>query len=375
MKYELETLESVVQTILNGQSGPETMQTLYGEEKRLPKAITGNIFPLTSDYHIHQYISWHQGSLVKLADQLYRKTGIQNNFEIKKALVVTLNLLASLNRSFPEQFDKNVPLPKILLDRECKRYSRELESFKTLLKAQHINARLVEIALLPITDFIDKKHRTGVTYGDYEYITAYAAAMKELNFEDTDHQSRDWVLSDKLIIINYNSLSMLEYCTSEIIRYRNKYDTRDAQERVLSAARKIVSQLPVITGISYDKRFQPLRKILLKWLDEELAYISGPEGMETNLSQENRIMKLEKIRLPVPQIALFALLLYQNGFYHETDKNRIIDHYIYTYSSKDTEQMSEGSFRNHFNKPKDDAARSLRRLIKKLLDDLDDFLS
>lgn len=181
------------------------------------------------------------------------------------------------------------------------------------------------------------------------------------------------MLSDKLILVNYNNMLLLEYCTAEINKYLKKHAATDAKEKVLITVKKILSQLPVIASISYDKRFMPMRDALLKWTDDELAYLSGKAEQSPELIK-GPVKQLLKLRLPVPQIALFAALAYKYGIYQDTDKNVIINHILDTYCSKETAQISEGSFRNHFNKPTDTAARGLRKLLRKMLDDLDDFL-
>lgn len=112
MKHELKPLEKLCQTIIKGQSTPETITLLYEQEERLPEAIIERIFGLTSDYLIRQYICWHQDLLGKQADKLYRKVDTAPGIDIKKAIVAILNLLNTLNRFFPEHFDNELPIDR-----------------------------------------------------------------------------------------------------------------------------------------------------------------------------------------------------------------------------------------------------------------------
>jgi hypothetical protein len=372
MKYELETLTQYVQSVIRGDA--DVMKALRKEEERLPKVIIENIFLLKTHYLVRQYICWHLNELVNLADLLYRKAGIPGGNSCKKVLIVILKLLSTLTQEFPEHLDNNIPLPKVLLYRERKTYQNELEALKALLIANRLNVKLIAIALLPFEKFVGTNAGIMVSYSDYKFIKHYVSGLKEINFQATGYEVLDYVLLDKLITLNYNNMRLFEYCTAEFNKYLKKYPAIDEKEKVLTMVKKILNQLPVISGISYDGRFEPIRDVLLKWTDEEMTY-QGKfySGIEQSASLDKR---LQKIHLPVPQIALFAFLAQKHGVFYDQDKNAIIHHYIHTYCSKETDRMSEASFRNHFNnKPTDAAARGLRKLLRKMLDDLDDFLS
>jgi len=370
MKYELETLTQLVNSVVRGEEKPAVLQEILKEAERLPRVIMENIFGLQTDYLVRQYICWHQDELVKLADQLYRKAAIVPRKEIKKALVIILNVLNQLGQAFPEHCDSSVPVPQAVLDKERKIYVNDLDTLRLRLEENKINPKLIKVALAPLENYIARRPGKKISYGDYQYIRQYRTGMKELDFGTKDFPARDYVLSNKLISVNYNNLLLLEYCTAEITKYLDKHPTPEGKEKVLTSVKKILNQLPVITGISYDKRFQPIKEALLKWTEEESNFwLSKAEAAGLTAP-----VPMLKQKLPVAQIALMAALTYRNDVYYEKDKNRIIDHYVHVYASKETEHMSEGSFRNHFNKPTDAAARGLRKLLRKMLDDLDGFL-
>jgi len=212
MKYELENLTGFVQSVIRGDTDTNILQAIRKEEERLPKVIMENIFPLKTDYLVRQYICWHLNELVKLADQIYRKPG---NMNCKKTLIIILNLLDTLTQAFPEHLDNNIPLPRVLLYKEKKKYESELEALKSLLLANQINAKLMAIALIPIERFIGKHAHKKASYSDHQFIKHYVAGLKELDFQGTDYEILDYVLSDKLITLNYNNMAMFEYCTAE----------------------------------------------------------------------------------------------------------------------------------------------------------------
>lgn len=374
MKHELKPLEKLCQTIIKGQSTPETITLLYEQEERLPEAIIERIFGLTSDYLIRQYICWHQDLLGKQADKLYRKVDTAPGIDIKKAIVAILNLLNTLNRFFPEHFDNELPMPRIILERESRIYRNHLAELTNLLNRNQINSELIKLALHPLTAFLSKSHEKRPCYSEYRYIQYYVTGLKELDLETTEYEVRDYALTDKLITLNQNSIHMLGYCTKEIGKYLEKYTETELKEQVLNMTRKILNQLPVIAGISYDKRFMPIREALLQWTNEEINFLTGKTERSSDMPKAI-IKRLQKLRLPVPQMALLAALFHNNGLYTEADKNMIIGHWLDTYCSKETDQISEGSFRNHFNKPTPLAARGLRKLMRKLLDDLNNLLS
>lgn len=182
MKYELQPLEQLVQLIIQEKATAETVPAILKEEERLLKAITENIFLLQTDYLVRQYICWHQDFLVKLADQLYRKASILRNQNIKKALVIILNLLDNLYRAFPEHIDSNVPLPKALLDKERRHYLSYLDTLKQSLNENKINPKLIEVTLIPLEEFVHKRPHKKVCYSDYQYIRHYVSEMKKLDF-------------------------------------------------------------------------------------------------------------------------------------------------------------------------------------------------
>jgi len=369
MKYELQALENLVNDVTAGLSTPEILKLILAEEERLPKAITENIFLLNSDYLVRQYICWHLDGLVKLADKIYWKTHGATGQEPKKTLVVVLNLLDTLGRSFPEYLDNNIPLPRVVLDRERKVYTDELTTLKQVLVKNKINPKLVEITLIPLENFVSKRHHRLVTCSGYHYLKQYVRALKGLDFKRTEYKVPDYVLTDKLITVNYNSSRMLDYCTDVIGSYLKKYATPAEKEKVLVTLKKILNQLTIISGVRYDHRFPAIREELTKWADEEMTFLANPAQRAGNAAKQ-----FQKLRLPVEQIAYLAFLLNKHNVFIGIDRNGVIRHYVNTYASKETEQISEGSFRNHFKQPTDRAARGLRTLLRKILADIDEFL-
>jgi hypothetical protein len=371
MKEELNTLKNLVSTLARNEGRPETIQSLTAEAKALPDTITANIFALSSDYQVRQYICWHLDMLVKEADLLYKCCARHPSRVLKKALVVILNLLKKLNQMFPEHADNTIPLPIALYQKEAARFKPLLAESITRFLENGIGEELSRIALFPLSNFLQKSampHR----YCDYLYLLRFAAMLRSLDFRDRGKTPAGDLLCARLLRVNYNSIALMDYITAKVKMELEAAATKPEMELVLKRLRKWLKQVTVMSGIAYDPHFSNLKFALLDWTDEEaealvLIDVAAPAAEPAK--------ELEKLEISVGILAYLTRLSIAHGIRKVKPKTEIAEQIINTYCTKQTKRISKGSFINCYKAPRTGVAVALRKILRAMLADVDHFIT
>jgi hypothetical protein len=176
----------------------------------------------------------------------------------------------------------------------------------------------------------------------------------------------------ELIRVNYNHIRLLGYIINKISQSLNGVEGFSSQLEILFGFKKMINQIPEYIDLIYDPMLEPLKKQLVNWLDEEIEYLN-----HTQIDSDTCEDKLPALRLnlSVAQMAYLTSLFYKHGIFQQPVKARIVETITQTFSSKETEKISPASFTARFQRPNDSSVRSIRKLLKGMVEDADAFLN
>lgn len=371
--YKLNSLKTLIAALISQEADKNTLKALVLESAQLPDTIRARVFTFYSAEMVAEFIAWHQEGLVKMMDQLYLHKQLMRSYQGRYALLILSDLLKTLVKLFPRQTSNDLSIPRVWLDREVKKLLPLWDHLKMEWKSRGVEQQLITLAGIPLVDFIAPRHPNPVTFSEHEYMKCYVSELLCMNLDSKKYKSTDQLLIERLLMLNYNSEGMQEYCISGIKKQLEKCKENKKQMYVLTIAKKALNQVVAIEGLCYDKKFAPIILTISSWLDEEMIFVRDIPAKMLNALQ-NPFKVLRKLCISVPVMAYLARLLINHGVY-EKDETAVLGHIVDTYCSKETDRMSPKNFYNNFNQPTDAAVRAVRKILRAMLAEADDFLS
>lgn len=370
MKDELKNLKKLILKLIQNENPQETLTAIIAEGERLPDVITANIFSL-SDYAIQKYIGWSQETLVKQADLLYKYDLHSPAIILKKAQVVIHRILRSLDKTFPEICNSETPLPMALHQKLRLKYTPKIAVLAGRFKTQHISDHLSMIALYPLR--LLENTKVPIRYSDYHYLLNHVAVLQDIGLIQPNAATSTQHLCAKLIAINYNSVSFIDYCTANTENDMAQASTAKDREMVLKRMQKWLKQINDRANSCFDQHFNRVKDFLLEWIIEEEQFmlllnhaVKAVQALPQKAPQ--------KVHTSIGVLSLMTRLCVRAGLYPGMSQVEVIDHMVATYSTKKTERMSWDGFKNLYTSPKTSTGIALRKVLRKVMEDLDYFI-
>lgn len=369
MKNELENLEGLFISLIEGSVlEAELFSTAWPEEKdRFLRAVMKNVLQLQSERQICYYVRWYQDRIVRLADNVF--LGLEES-EIQdgEPLQLLFDLLDEFSLAFKNDFDLSGSIPIGLHTKECAVLTPVAGELEALLEAEGISDDLIQIALIPIGELI-KSETNPFSFHELYYVRHYTNGLSSIGAEIGSRKNKDFALAEILIGLNFNNPQFFQYLINSISQ-KERGDARNSREGLayMKDYRKRINQIFIPKGICYAKAIPSIKKQLLSWLNEEIKLLqaksSNPEEVEPYL----------KLNLSVSQIAYLTSLFYKHDVFHEPVKAKVIRGITQTFSSRETTRISPGSFKTKAQEPGDNAVEEVRKLLKAMVKDTENYL-
>lgn len=158
-------------------------------------------------------------------------------------------------------------------------------------------------------------------------------------------------ISETLLLLNFNHTSFIAWRVKKLRdEMKNLNNQLELRQWLLREHKKIKQQIP-LTKIAFRPNFPSASKLLSKWINEELAYMDGihasnPE--ETiHVAQNSNNQKLTTY-LNVPQLALFAALMAEEGVIENKNKTQVFTTFSNTFRTVNQENIAVTSLRNNY---------------------------
>ncbi|MDO3641249.1 hypothetical protein [Mucilaginibacter sp. L3T2-6] len=233
--------------------------------------------------------------------------------------------------------DTNVILPHAYLTNTVKSLACRKETLIQRLNSRIKNNSLRKSIENYLSLFDQKLLPRFSTLAALQY---YARFLEELTATQwpagLPEYTEEWLITE-LVSLNFNNIRLLK-AYQETVRQKLCGLNNTDKSSLLRAERSRFSFDANILLV-YDPEWPSTGQMFRSWIDEELTACTGNAVVKPNHSL------LEKIglELPVPQIALFARLLFEGGIFSKITLTGLVDQISRTFSSKNQACMSPRS--------------------------------
>lgn len=364
MKNELEPIE---EHLFSAEDQTYSSFSWQEEKERFLRALVKTVLQLANQKQIHYYIRWYQNKIIRLVDQVFVSLE-ESAIQYPERLNLAFDLLEEFRLTFENDFDLFRSIPIGLKTKECDILTPVAGELKARLEAEGINEDLRQIALVPFLELI-KSETNPVSFHQLYYVKHYASGLSRFEIQLRVRKSKDLAFAEILIGLNFNNPQFFQYLINSISQ-KERGDARNSREGLayLKDYRKRINQIFIPKGICYTKAIPSIKKQLLSWLNEEIKLLqaksSNPEETEPYL----------KLNLSVSQMAYLTSLFYKHDVFHEPVKAKVIRGITQTFSSRETTRISPGSFKTKAQEPGDNAVEEVRKLLKAMVKDTEDYL-
>lgn len=367
MRNELENLEDLSMNILKGLPFGEAPLMQLGEEKdRVLRAIMKNVLQLPSKKQTRYYIRWYQNRLVKLADNLCRDSN-ERHIEPQVQLLA-LELVEEFRLTFKNDFDNSQSIPLGELFRERENTTITSEEIRISFETAGVSENLIAIVLIPVNEFTETT--TGpVTFEQYHYLQKYLSELQQTDFKNSLHSQVDLTVMDLLVRLNYNHVRFLNFAIDHITRSIKERTNPQEKLALLNEYLKMVNQVPEMKELSYQAALPSVKAQLNRWLSEEVDCLKN-----TSMEEPEKVPLL-KLNLSVSQMAYLTSLFFKQGVFMEPVKAKVFRSMTQTFSSRETARISPGSFTTKSKEPGDSAVMGVRKLLRAMVQEIDEYLN
>jgi hypothetical protein len=389
MRYELKTIESLIETHLQPQkvnnkqlNGVELsrLQTeIQSETKRVKDALIESVFNFKKDKQVERYIQQHQSSLIRICNNLIRQistetfrksyqkketSGTPNAYFIIYAALE--HVLTFIEHYFSKYFNQNEKIPTSYQIIGQMEFREKLKAIK-----RNNECSLCHIALSPINEFTG--HNSPVTFRKLIYLKTLYDEIRA-TCSKCDGGKKECVLMCTLVYLNYNSFKFFNHVTDSI---RNEFEAQKshkAQVEILSTHLKKLNQINIKPNIAYKYKHTSIKDQLAGWILEEICLIEKVHQPKINFpvppaENPEKTFKI-KTNHSVSTIALFFRLCVETNLIENSNHKELLTFLANHISTKNTENISPESFRTKYYAMDEASNEALKEIIIKLLNKL-----
>ncbi len=388
MKYELEKIDSLIETYLSPNPTETEMEVLENtnalvddinnEISRIKKSFEERMFNLKNDKQVERYIQRHQSCLIRLCDKIiqqlppesFQKNTVSNNInsllEIRYYLYTQLEgLLSHIEKYFGKYFnqDENIPSSYRIMGQIELREKLKEEKFCK-------KCELLEIALYPIEDFISCNENIS-----FKKLIYLKELYKEINTtcSGCKETKPDCKLSCSLLYLNFNSFRFFSYLIGMVKQdIVNHQDVKDKIE-CLSFHQKKLNQAHLKPNFVYKPKEESIKEQVGDWIYEELSHYEKVHQMSLNFSNDTVIELQENFKImtdmSVSQVAYFIRLLVDTGIIQNKNQREVISFFASHIKTKKTDSISPTSFHNKYYNIDFSTKEDLKERVIKLLNE------
>lgn len=369
MVYEFIFFEEHFHSLISRTSFPksffsESKKALEREQIRLVRIFRDIAVIGKKQKKVNSYFNFHQKNLVILMDKVHSK--IQdigsvslNNTQQLTALELLLEsmslFLEWLEKIFPKHFNSNEKVPIQLLLPAIAKLEIKLQVLLSELKNRLFSENFLEM----IKKVLDHSYVT-----NFRDITYYNAVLDITVRTIIEHnlQRED----EGIMILTQNGINHSEfyrYAKEFISKEVESKPTLDDQISTICGFRKEIRLLYVEKRNKQFPEFPNIKKVLNKYIKEELLLLRAMEFVNHGLAESGIMNANYKVSFSVKQLAFFVHLQMETGIII-WQRAKFAHQYIARhFSTVERDSISEKSVRNaHYNH----ASEDIKKVIAKL---------
>lgn len=299
------------------------------------------------------FIQNHQEQLCFLINQLhfYRENlPGQSSPSYLNCLKIIEQVLTDILKTLQEQFSKyfnfsaNVTVISQL--ESIVFFKGRMEQIQE--KEINIDSTLLNIALNPVKEFIEKGKKTGYSYQKIDY---FDTLLHEIESIDNACDNTSISLTNALISINFNGSWFLKYLINKISEELKKEDSLSKNLQVLSSYLKFYNQVNVRPDFALEPNNVSIKALIISWIYEEIDYLEKEIRIKEFIKQLGECSEAGiKIQtgLSVAQLGFFLKLLVDCDVIKNPKQTDVIRFFSQNISTKQTETVSLSSLSSKY---------------------------
>ena len=322
------------------------------------------------------YIRNIHARLIFLIDDLFKAAGKRMNedsdqnkelINARKSVLFTLeDLLVFIGEDFAEYIDPEQKLPMKFHDSFIKKITDEF--LRLSLPADDPDCVLFEKVKASVQNRLSKQ---GITYGLMAYLNELVLEIERVLLSNGEHPF-SITLKDILLAYNFNSLRVVHYLNSIIIKEVNMIESAKEKIECLNRWLKEINQVPVKPACAFNDWHQSLCLFLCNWIQEEILFyekglflFSGvyPSGMQSIVNTGYKI----ETELSVNQLACFVRLFMECEILKSTNVRELLNFFAEHIRSKKRENISAESMRLKYYNIEETTREEVRKILFRLL--------
>jgi hypothetical protein len=389
LKYELGRLEAVLGELqVVGQPDtplPELSVHLKTETERVKLAWREEVFSSSNENTVELYIQRHQVAIIDVKDQIIKILNPDEAEELLKPIEIidkvsalkTLyqslhGLLSFIEKYFTKYFDLSAKVPDSYRNISVRNFSERLPLLKEKLKQKELSHDIIWSVTSCFNEFIESKEAK-VSYRRIIYLKEMYRELDRLCALEINGLELERHICTSMVYINFNSLKLLNHCTTVIKESFQSKETLNEQMEVLAHYLKQINQVHEKPGVSYKPSHKSLKAQLSDWVTEEIIFLERKQqlsfGFKAEQVEVNNVPKKFKIEttLSVAQAGYFLRILVDTGMIQNKNTLDLIRFVASHISSKRVQNISQESLRKKFYETDSATKEAVKEAVNKML--------
>lgn len=363
------------------------INALNQEVEKIKKDLTHAILRYPKLRVIKTYVIYHQHTLIDLAGHLLTYTLPRHlitkpdpsrcEFFSYHTFQVLQHLLDFLQQQFAQHFVIETWVPTHYREIAICDIGHNLPALSHQLAARLTDHELLNICLQPLQQFSNRGHEQDITYQHIQYLKELKAELTRIAYDPAIHNVPK-ALHRTLLHLNFNAA---EYHTYFIQTIKNAIRKEELgymdQISQLHRFRKIINQQKVKKDVAFNPNEPPIAQQLTQWINEEAEYTAFNMALEKQ-RLENTCLLTEgykvKTNLSVYELAYFVRLLMEAKVIFVDKVTHFLKFLSLTHETKDQKSFSDHSIRNKFYDIERSTLLSMKRILQKMLEIIEEAL-
>lgn len=341
MKYELETLEKMVNSTVTIPLTEEAAALFKDEAWRTEKAIIHNLLLQRNATLLRTYFTIHVQKLVDLCDRLFEAPEVTVTHP---GITAILELLGALKKAVPNLIDRDIALPKAFRVIQGEVLSREWETLLPGFRELGFSEELLEIAALPFEEFSSLNRK--LSWFHFTWLKQYLAELRGIDFDHFEpYPSAEHLIHECLIKMDFNHPRLIAYCSRVIKENADHFEGIKEQLLVFSMSKKIVKQYTMLSAEPFYQKQPSALTGLCNWIDQEADFVNEYDlGIFAAIGRKVPVNPYKFIYdMNIEQLAFWKKLQYDHRVYVEKDLDSFSIKIAYNSSTKNKAELSVGS--------------------------------
>lgn len=253
-------------------------------------------------------------------------------------------------------------LPEIFRIQAAAHMDQQATEIRELLMENNIDSRLIKITLIPFDRFADSSQ--SCEWHIYRYLKKYAPFITESI--RAEKKWDNWSVIELLFSFGFNHIRLAVVAT-ELIQH--EADNLRQEERIvkLKKVKKRIQQVRLQTLLKYSQDRPSIVGELVEWINAELAF-----GTSGSVAKHGVSMKIVST-LRANQLAFWHKLQYDHGIYEESNLDVFSEKIAFNFTTKGQDDLSPSSIKSKLYSKDTSVINPIESVLQSMLEDVRQF--